>query len=1716
MGIVSLTTYTNYNSLGNDINVVGTFSGGDITKFTDKHVSSPVINYVESYEYKGTQKTLFYTEVNTGLKVGDRVYIVNGNYDSARRIRIDKYKKGSDGYLVLYVDRCQIVLDIDYTGNRPNNGDVEVGDLMSDYTKVYYLDSYDSFVSANRQLTTRGGYMGGKFDYYQNNVAFIDTNFPAIQDGWTSTTGVTASPGFYVREPAYDTNLLGNTTGKAWTNITTPLMSGSFSYALPEKNPKNEYRYYSNGKIIVMGNGFTHNGVEYAAGTVYEWNETEQRWLPDVNEKGMSSPALITKANFRQGNFSGTFYSGIYGNKNRMIKWTGDGTWFGGTLFNTSWVSGSMFSRILLEESYKTYLDRSRMPKQKLNTYNNGGYGFNFIIDSEFESTSIYSAIVRNTKFGMTPSTPVVERYLTGESQTFEHVLNNGLFESCYFNNTMLIGSTMKNSRSSNTMMDGVKHINSWTRNSVIKNSTLIADSLIKIDGYDEWSASEKRGSLAYGAAFSDELDFKVYKFYIGEADFLKLKHGDSFYIRGMRVVNDPDLLNIFDRRFTVGTWTEYVDDFNSTGQQINDVMPNTFYKKGISCAAFLVSIEENEWIYNSVKFENPTNGGTNTMGYMTDTLTENPNPRYSIDIFVSVKGNDRLPVDGINFNFSTQSTSSLNYIRPQIVSNRIDISEAYVVDSDIESGIVDNCSWNSGNNINYNNDLVIANLIDQKGISTYKLDVDRDTGNMTVTTLGSTLRPEIADRRSKGVENDIRTGDILFINGLDHYSKGKVLGIAISGPGSLYVDSTAPVGLSYSGASASKDGYGLTVNYTTTNGTVTDVTIVNKGLDYKAGDVLYLRVDQQGSLGTGVDAKITITSVDETPTTRLPDAWKLLQYNPPVAVLNPLYDADVVKGLTDSGVFMTMDANNRWMSFNRTKITNSRIKSGTFRRSALSSNLIENLDYDATDRDFTNRTKIKSLVMSDIIFNNTGNQLSLATYHNSSLFGGTDTWLNGIIYRSVLNKMTFNKGIVKESSWIDGTFNGGLFYQSNSYDAKPLPGLELFNIDRVRSNHKGGSSAGGYNDRYSWRSGTFNGGEFLKSDWEGGVFNGGEFYGSKWYGGTARGGVFGKDFTATEETAFYNGTVDYTTVANASFIADDSSKTGVTNSIVWNGGVFNGGVFGSRRTNLTANQRNVKTYNLGKGNYTLNVVESIQIDVPDTLTDINEILLKLDISAPGSDLSNVAITLFSPANESIFIKSYLTAAGDRMSTTFTSDATMLELTKGTYPFTGTFRFANPPNASYKTNVADLIGTGGTLGQWTIFLTNKTSATINLNLSASLSLVSDKKSTNYIESSATWNNGTFNGGQFVSYARWMNGDFNGGKFISTKGWEISGSYSTEGPSSSHSWVTGRFNGGEFGNSTTGENSTWGNGEFNNGIFGGRVWNGGIFKNGLFLGSGATASGGWVINTVATVSYASNFVESFSQSFYGLWRDGLVTASDDEKLTYDGYWNTLAPKQYTVENKKTVSMKNVLWMNGRFDHINGTLSDSVWMSGTFSRGTFESGTFNPFVKRIGGVSPAFSDGAVWAGGKFTSGDFFYSEWHSGEFITGTGFGMWFQDGVAYYMNAYNVTWGSTASYPRWKNGNWEGSGFDYMGAITNPLQKAVIDKSLERNGKIGLTELQGTNLHVWNIFQDKSSVDLLGIAQRADIIETLFEEFTPGSETTVGGQIMGEWKPPVVW
>ena len=1715
MGIPSLITSTNFNSLGNDINIVGTFASVDSISNSDKYSSPMLLNYVEAYSYQGTDKTLFYTEVNTNLKEGDRVFIINGNYDSNELIETDKYKKGRDGYKVLFVDYCKIVLDIDYTGDLPNMGNVENGDKMEDYLKVYYVDSYDSFLLANKQISTRNGTLNHKFDYYQNNIAFIDNDYNPINDGWVYSKGITASPGFYVKNPTQST----------WTSITNEFInSGSYSLALAPS-----FNFYNNGKLKVMTKSFTYNGFEFQNGYVYVWDSQNLTWKIDVQEQSTFTKAIISKSNFRDGDFNGSFNSGIYGSKSKKLSWNGTGIWNGGTLLNTSWKTGAMNSKIILPVSYQSSI-KNGLPYQKINTYNNGGYGFNYIIESEFESSSIYSAIIRNAKFISSSSLPVIENHIMSYTQSFDNIITNGLFESSDFSNVSLIGGAVKNTRSRNSKFTNVKIINSFVKDSVIKDSIIVADSIIKIDGYDEFNNSDRRSLTS--TKYSNDINFKVYRFYIGEADFLKLRHGDSFYIKGLKIKNDKEVINFFDKKFTIGNWIEYVDDYNVSS---NYTTTETFYKRGIECAAFLCTPEENEWIYNTTATQS---GGTN---YYTEAIQKNNNPRYSIDVFVSLLDIKKNLINGLNFDYATQSSLSSTLNRPSYLGN-IDVSNAYIIDSNIESSFIDSSDWNSGFNINYNNDLVISSFTNSTTTTTYNISIDSQN-QLIVETPNIGLYKEVVDRESKSENlSDIKKDDILFLNSVDYYSKGKVLTHTIVDSGSYYNVNNYLTG-SYSITSPSSKGYGLVLSNTIdVSQGIDSVSIINPGIDYEVGDILYLKASGQGSeITSGYDAIIRIDSVSTNDTVRLPDTYKVIDNISGLITLKELTSGtnSVIAGLTANGIFTTINAKNRWNYLSRTKITNSKLKSGFFRRSYITNSLIKDLDYDVTDKDYNNITKIKNLVLSDIIYSDNGNTLSSATYLNSSILGGNDVWDNGIIQKSILNGVTFNRGIIKESTWIDGTFNGGTFYNSRSFNAITSIYSPYYYNDRIKSYYKDGiTSSTQSNNRYSWQGGQFNGGEFLKSDWENGQFIDGLFINSKWYDGIAKGGQFGDDGTATDDTVFYNGTVDYTIVNNAKFYSDDTSKLGLKKSVItWNDGIFNKGIFGSSLTEkYITTQSNIKlpqiptsNYNNTMNNITGGILSSNEfiastINVTQTSKEIKEINLTISFeSSPviisfGSfnipiypPLYNLSINLKAPNGKIINIKKLGSGSSNSklLNTIFTTSTNYLSIDSGITPYTGKYTIDNDgsttlPNVVTTTNLSDLIDPiNGISGDWSIIsyfaIGNEDSYTINTQIEF---IVEEKSSTDSVKNDAIWNNGTFNGGQFIDSAVWKDGVFNGGKFLSSYGWTQSGIYpilSIVPPSESYSWQGGIFNGGEFGNGSTGSNSTWYTGEFNYGKFNGRVWNGGVFRYGEFSGSGIKATGGATEYMITGIGLnAQNFVNSYTQSFYGLWRSGIVTNQKDLYVNDKKFYTEAERSDKLQLNNLKAKFNNVLWLSGTFNNPDGEFNNSVWRGGAFKSGKFNLSAFNPYINNAFNIKNINSiDGVCyWENGELIDSDFYYSEWFDGKFISGNAIGMLFKNGTAYYMNAYNILWQNGV----WKNGNWNGSIFKYNGSINNNYQTTILNR---------LNNINTDNkLHIWNIFEDIPTYSLNILTITASNIETYINtNVSPASSTN--------YQPPIV-
>ncbi len=1703
---------------------------------TNGYASPRLLNWVEPYTVNDINKTLFYTEVNSNIQVGDRVFIVNGYYDSDLLIQNNKYKSGRDGYIVLYVDKCKIVLDIDYTGVLPFNDD----ENNDDFVKVWKVSTREEFVHVNKQISTRGGQLNYKFDKYQNNIIYADSNDivykPVYNEesiisgtnssniaGYGVNLGLTGAPGFFVR----------NGSGY-WINISKELYYyGSFSFAEGT---------YSNNRMKIMSGDFTHSGTDFKEGQVYEWmtGPTNSYWGVD---KLFSKP-IISKSNFRSGEFYGTFNNGVYGIQEKRIKWKGGiSKWNGGTILNTLWENGDINSKITIAgQNYTAAIDSSGNPIQKSNTANNGGRGFNFIIDSKIIKANIENGTIINAKLGEGNTKTTLKNHLSSTTQNFNISIKKGYFEDGEFNSLLIDNSTLINSKLVDSKVINSRIVNSQVVDSVIKDSTYIAENAIKIKAYDEWNVSEYRytnllnnptGSSTYSiikltdpsSLQNSRTTHKLFKFYIDKKDYKKLRLGDHFYLKGVNINdNSRKAITFFDKKFKMGTWIDFTDDY--TDSVINDDYlfernnnVSNFYKRGFEYTAYLSTPEENGYVLNSLTASvdlqlliTPTLSSTaSIVAQSTGLIKANPNSNYySIDILVSIQDIINRNVDATEFNFNYNSNPGT---QSTYLGNMIDISKAFIIDANFDSGILETSDWNSGYYINYNNDVNISSLT---GSGTYRMVLNTINNTLTVTNTQYVF--------DKNKEFNFEIGDIVYLN----------------------------------------------------------------SVDYINGDSI----------------------------SRLPDAYEVVSIDINKLTIKEV-NTNVLSGLTAGGYFKTNNSKNRYGYLSKTKFYKSKLKSGLFKRPYIDSSLIKSDNYDSNDRDFVNLEKVRSLIISDTIFSNNNNILSSATYLNSFFIGGSDIWQDGIIQNSFLNNLTFSKGVVKESQWLNGIFTNGTFYNSRSFDGNATSLNKYYYDNRIKSYHIDGVvSATISNFRYSWVNGEFRDGLFFKSDWEDGLFKNGLFNYSKFYKGTFSNGVIGEGKSSPDSTVIYNGDITYVTVNNATLLSKDPNYLGATqtsagSNINWYDGVFNNGIFGSHRENIdvyiegttysnylvqlnptasitsnwsataetsgmTVNQLSLDTpiWNVANTVGFLVSTQSLSSTIYNKVVDTNSpFTIELRIRMYHSWIGDLTINLKAPNGKIINVKDSGIGSSNRFiynePVVFTTNdlnptlqSTNQEFYNNQVPPYLKFRMSKSLNVgsfgtysflSNSTSSNELLNSNKTFnGLWELILIDNGQSDIGYLMEWNLTFIYNTTDYTVVRNNnATWYKGIFNGGQFSNYAKWKTGTFNGGRFISAYGCTQSGLfYNNSNDKLTYSWENGIFNDGEFGNASTGDNSTWYSGTFNGGDFKGKLWNGGLFTGGNFKGSSTFSAIGDLDVDNYQNSNASKFVNSYTQSFYGLWVSGIATSNKWQYLEDKAYYiNNKIPKTYT-----SINFDKVLWLSGTFSSNNGTFKNSVWLTGVFNKGRFQNSSFNPYVNRSNNVNYPFemnpqtqysftpnfnvnvpnnTDKSTWVTGDFIDSDFYMSRWLGGNFISGTAFGMIFFDGVSNFMNAYNVIWeGGT-----WKNGNWYGSNFDYAGFINNSFVYNIMKRGLRNYGySVSLQPYDYTQnppvsvfpflgpvkneIHVWNLFKASPKiVTQLSVGGSSDIsfditVENPSEYNFGAYYDPIGVSILGSnpWRP----
>ena len=1081
---------------------------------SDRSASPRLLNWVEPVVIAGYQKSIFYTEIDSNLKVGDRVFIINGNYDSDILIDKDRYKKGRDGYKVLDIDRCKITLDIDYTGVLP-----WIEDSFDNFIKVYHVRNQREFDYVNKQFIARDSYVN-KFTIGQNNIIFVDSGYNGISSIlFGSNTGVLAN-GFYVR----DTNSLAN-----WINITTDFLSKStyFESTILSTN------FTNNGRFIVISENITYGDKEFRENDIYFYNLTTNTWEIDP----LYTRPFITKSNFRRGNFKGDWNKGLYGSYEEKIIWHGtSSTWTNGSVINTEWRSGTINSTFMPDNSYLSEFDEFGLPVQKENIVNNRGFGYSYFIDMDFKKSTINNGNFINCNIGLTGSTfSVADKFYQGSANLWSSELDNiilgGDYTSCELESVDFSNSVIKNSRTNNTYFNNSTSINSHFNNVVFNKSNYNSDNIIKILGYDEFNAHLNNTSAKS----------KIYKFYISESDYLRMKSLDKFHIKGLRINSNDnwtleynDILNFFDRGFILDSYSDYEDA----------VVNSIFIKSKLEFTCKLSTTAENTYKLGSYYI-----GGT----YSTDTYLLNDTKLPSIDIIVNIQqnANDFFTKNDYNYTFvdanSTATSSISSVLISSYIGDWVDISNAFIVDSDFSSGLFISSNWNSGDLYNYNLD---NQIMGSGNFGLYNISV---SGTQLIVQISAT----------QGVnDNYFKVGDVVYLNAIDYNNQISVTRLPNTWKIDNIIGSNVYLNEYLIGTTStmvtSLTGSGIFL--TSPDGLTSSILGTNRY------NYLHKVRFNSSNIRSGIIRRPFISS-----STIFSKAFDNSDYN--------FTDKESLKQL------MLMDSifSNNKNSIKSGLITNSYLNEGNdiWYNGILWRSIWESGNF---NNGVVRESNWKSGNFNNGIF--TLNKTSLLNtsfftdYESSYYKSGTTvqndrfTWLsgnfkNGEFFDSVWESGDFSYGKIYKSTWVSGLFNEGIFgddrfnlTDNNFYGGTFSNGLV------INSNfYSGGTYSLGFNG-INWQNGVFQSGIFgnnindpqSTATWDNGVFNGGSFKDTAvWKNGTFNGGKLISYYGLTY--AISNTQSQYTWQNGIFNGGEFGTGDGLTNSTWWDGEMY-GGVF--------------------------------------------------------------------------------------------------------------------------------------------------------------------------------------------------------------------------------------------------------------------------------------------------------------------------------------------------------------------------------------------------------------------------------------------------------------------------------------------------------------------------------------------------------------------------
>ena len=1134
---------------------------------SNKFYTSKLLNYVEPAVYDGIQKTAFYTELSTNFVAGDRVYILNGFYDSDDYIQKDKYTKFTDGYRVLDVNGCRIVLNLDYTGQIPyvdyNQEDLIFVHNITSQERFNYINtltiglSYSEAISTSKSQKLYSSFSGqrdsNKIDIYGGNIIFIPTGltFSAESDLIILSTGV-VSGGLEGRF------LVKSTSGTSWSDITPEFLSNQLRISNQLINPK---LLTGNKKIVIIGEDFTYKNFTFRERCVYKYSTEKSTWIFDKSYK----QPIISKMNFRSGLFKGAHQDGIFGSYDKAVNWN-NAIWNSGFFVNSNWIRGSMNSKSVKGTKNfvaKLSIDTSgnRIALQNADISNNKGFGYNYTIDSTIRESTITNGNFENSNIGISYSTTSIDNYYnnTGTHSVF---ITGGNFNFCDVDSTSIGKSTINDSIIKNSVLRKSRSINNQIIDSVASGVDYSSEGGLEILGADLYSYYNSTNTST-----TDYTDVRgVLKLFISDRDFLRMEKGDSFYLEK---VNKELFLGSLtsDEKILLPIETRYLLDYYMDFEKSSDLISVSLKSKNENRYKYYTKLTQvTNYIdvyypaFNDTDYWlNPTPTGTNPFT-SPDTLQiwNSDFQPYSVDEVVLFTTNG---LTKLYYYLGDNSTGPGNTGTPLIT----DPTDATQVGPGIgglwwfDAGVYKG-EWNPNQDINPSeNDVYFYS--DTPSGENY---IIRRTSNVGsgYRTISNVQSSETKEGRSLFLEDSgfnacsIDLDSTLF--GFYENSNGQRIytGTANSGLSGIPIDSIndaflntyikpsdfrsglfidskwlSGYNINYFQNVIRKDGiYNLDMSYDAPNTLKVgiqnkpfDVRFAKSGYDIKKDDYVWLNgvVYQNGNDTVNLSGRYLVSKN-------------------PVIYSDRIEHTIVSTGLSFSilnndpvtfSVLGAEDAN--YVTLSKFSIEKSTIISGLFRRTHFNNSFFSNQQFDNTDTTF-NPLNTNLLRFANIISSNNNLSFEDGVHYNSHIVD--PKFINGIVHESIWNGGTFSLGIFSSGFWKSGTFLNGKFLNSRSVVSESVS----YNDVKLYKN---------------WFGGKFELGEFYNSVWLDGIFNNGLFWNSDFYGGIWNNGILGSSKIPMSNTTFGK---------HARLIEDPQTLVGVGGTCaIWNNGAVDNALMG-------------------------------------------------------------------------------------------------------------------------------------------------------------------------------------------------------------------------------------------------------------------------------------------------------------------------------------------------------------------------------------------------------------------------------------------------------------------------------------------------------------------------------------------------------------------------